>query len=702
MPTELKRTDWDVLIVHLLGVDHCGHKHGPLHAEMSRKLNDANKIIETVANEMSDDTTLFVFGDHGMTRTGDHGGDTEDELNALMFAYSPGADFHVDHPPSINVVDDDAAAAATAMRQIDLVPTLALILGVPIPFSNLGRINYNLLPDIEMPHFDRDRQFLMYSLLNVWQMRYYQTNISAQSPGLFTADQLALQHNRFDIVALDSTIGFSAAYRHKLHGRIKQYLHEVHAEFNAVWVKFDPNQMSQGLLFVSIFSLLMYLIIDYVPLRLFEEIFSVHRCTFIYVANAVIAVIAYFNHVTVMCGSQAQAIIVLTSLFNISYVAYLVLENWSHISLGLHYGQHTGQVDKLLTRAMFVVTLSVFFSNSFIVEEQKMLCYLLMGVLCMLLYRIQKTHMLFDVTRRFSLTALWSSMFVRLIFVAAAGIVMLRWSYTMFRCREEQGNCTDFATLANYFEGDKRAAAASTAKQNGGKFSGKFSDVQPIALLAFLVIFVRMFMTHTENLRGFNANVLLAKFGPVVAVACCGCHFILSRTLAGGAVKQTNIDALAWVVYAVAAAQVVVFAWNPLLINVRSTMAASSSDPMVAVRAAANPIAKIFKTVRDELNAIDDGDNDDDGNDDDDEANDGSADSIKIPFTFGLTSVFTASFVATGIMVTLVVALLLGPAASAGIVIVFAVAAAILLLASVLRFQTAKSLGEFTLFLICL
>lgn len=37
---------------------------------------------------MDDKTTLFVMGDHGMTVSGDHGGDTDDETNALLFAYT--------------------------------------------------------------------------------------------------------------------------------------------------------------------------------------------------------------------------------------------------------------------------------------------------------------------------------------------------------------------------------------------------------------------------------------------------------------------------------------------------------------------------------------------------------------------------------------------------------------------------------------
>lgn len=37
---------------------------------------------------MTDDTILFVLGDHGMTKTGDHGGDSKEEVDAALFVYS--------------------------------------------------------------------------------------------------------------------------------------------------------------------------------------------------------------------------------------------------------------------------------------------------------------------------------------------------------------------------------------------------------------------------------------------------------------------------------------------------------------------------------------------------------------------------------------------------------------------------------------
>lgn len=88
LPDELRQFDWSLLVAHYLGVDHCGHKFGPLHPEMSRKLGEMNAAIERIINQMDDETTLFVIGDHGMTNTGDHGGDTQDEVNSMLFAYS--------------------------------------------------------------------------------------------------------------------------------------------------------------------------------------------------------------------------------------------------------------------------------------------------------------------------------------------------------------------------------------------------------------------------------------------------------------------------------------------------------------------------------------------------------------------------------------------------------------------------------------
>ena len=41
--------DWDVLIAHFLGVDHCGHRFGPDHPAMAEKLTQMDEVIRSVA-----------------------------------------------------------------------------------------------------------------------------------------------------------------------------------------------------------------------------------------------------------------------------------------------------------------------------------------------------------------------------------------------------------------------------------------------------------------------------------------------------------------------------------------------------------------------------------------------------------------------------------------------------------------------------
>lgn len=101
---------------------------------------------------MDNDTILFVLGDHGslslslhssplfllridnnmtgMTPDGNHGGASEDEVGAALLVFSPRQinDRLLPRP-------DRDFNQFRSVAQIDLVPTLSLLLGVPIPFA---------------------------------------------------------------------------------------------------------------------------------------------------------------------------------------------------------------------------------------------------------------------------------------------------------------------------------------------------------------------------------------------------------------------------------------------------------------------------------------------------------------------------------------------------------------------------------------
>lgn len=98
-----------------------------------------------IVSLLDDETLLVLLGDHGMDRRGNHGCDTEHEVSSGAWIYSKKQAFS---PLSLviprNLLPMTIFPAATvphrAIQQIDLAPTLSLLLGLPIPPNNLGSV----------------------------------------------------------------------------------------------------------------------------------------------------------------------------------------------------------------------------------------------------------------------------------------------------------------------------------------------------------------------------------------------------------------------------------------------------------------------------------------------------------------------------------------------------------------------------------
>lgn len=127
---------WDVIFGHYLGVDHAGHRYGPDHPAMTAKLNQMDELFRRMIEQLDDTTLLVVMGDHGMDAKGDHGGESDDEIQAALWMYSKQKFFGRSSPAHVT---PPATAKERPVAQIDLVPTLSLLLGMPIPFNNLGK-----------------------------------------------------------------------------------------------------------------------------------------------------------------------------------------------------------------------------------------------------------------------------------------------------------------------------------------------------------------------------------------------------------------------------------------------------------------------------------------------------------------------------------------------------------------------------------
>jgi Type I phosphodiesterase / nucleotide pyrophosphatase len=148
-----------LLVGHFLGVDHVGHRYStPSHSQMTRKLHQMDDAIHRVITEeglIDDDTLLVVMGDHGMTTVGgNHGGASKEEITAAMLMYSKRKGLFA------GGVDGTSGIAASSpfisfptISQVDIVPTIALLLGLPIPYASLGAViegvNFAPLPPTE-------------------------------------------------------------------------------------------------------------------------------------------------------------------------------------------------------------------------------------------------------------------------------------------------------------------------------------------------------------------------------------------------------------------------------------------------------------------------------------------------------------------------------------------------------------------------
>lgn len=144
---ELKPSSkWDGLILHYLGLDHIGHKGGPHSPYMESKQHEMDKVIQRLYEYINknQDTVLVVMGDHGMNEIGNHGGALAGEVSPGLALISPKfKKLDLDVLPPHDVENFQYYRPCT---QIDLVPTLSALLGLPIPKNNVGVVLKEILP----------------------------------------------------------------------------------------------------------------------------------------------------------------------------------------------------------------------------------------------------------------------------------------------------------------------------------------------------------------------------------------------------------------------------------------------------------------------------------------------------------------------------------------------------------------------------
>ena len=231
---------WDVIFGHYLGVDHAGHRYGPDHVAMNDKLKQMDRVIRDIVDVLDDDTLLVVMGDHGMDIKGDHGGESDDEVEAALWMYSKKGVFGHGHN---GYLEPPQTAKDRSVGQIDLVPTLALLLGLPIPFNNLGSPIAESFVGPKLPQW---KDLATVNALTAAQVRRYQ-EVYSSARGL-GQDVFSVANNMWKVGlnmwagALENTSPNEEAF-----AAFSRYQIETLRIYRSLWARFDIPSMLYGI-----------------------------------------------------------------------------------------------------------------------------------------------------------------------------------------------------------------------------------------------------------------------------------------------------------------------------------------------------------------------------------------------------------------------------------------------------------------------
>ncbi|KAG8131353.1 hypothetical protein E2320_017969, partial [Naja naja] len=532
--------EWDLLIAHFLGVDHCGHKHGPDHPEMAKKLSQMNEMLSSLVDHLGNDTLLLVAGDHGMTATGDHGGDSDEELDAALFVYSKAPLFQEPPPEEPQTVP-----------QVNLVPTLALLLGVPVPYSNIGEV----MADLFATEGDAAASLQAAQDLPAEKLRHLQ--------GLFRS--AVEEHERLS--AQEASLALLLRME-GLRRRFQQYLREARAVCAESWARFHPGCMVAGCALLTSSCLLCYM-----ASRLAPRLDFSYRHAFLY---PLLWGLPCWGWLTSSGGPQPDVLLLCAWGAAASQLGFF-WHCWARRppvlrgaglcppfeGLRLRPGLWVGPG---LSLGILSLRCAAMLSDSFVVAEGQVVPFLLTSLVLLEALRLQWKG------------RLDGSLLCWQLLAALGGVVLCARLSGLFRkCREETPACQTASIL-----GPLSSVQEPRAKN---LYYGLC-----LGVLGSLVWGTRCWLRHYGNLNSPCALVLFVRWGfPLLALALAGFWAITSGAEEALVKRHTwarlALEAFPRGIYALVVAGLLLVWWKPVTVFLESSQEAplvsSTSEALI-------------------------------------------------------------------------------------------------------------------------
>ncbi|NP_001085798.1 phosphatidylinositol glycan anchor biosynthesis class O L homeolog [Xenopus laevis] len=584
--------DWDVIIAHFLGVDHCGHKHGPDHPETANKLTQMNQVISSLVEHLDDKTLLLVAGDHGMTDTGDHGGDSEKEVMAALFLYSKSPLF------SHELIKEPGP-----VPQVDLVPTLSLLLGLPIPYSNLGAI----MPDLFSWPEKESRVSAALTQASAFHINALQLDRFLHSYSLAAGD---LPPDKLrDLKELFSSLtseyeqlmsewsqgsGTESEYETRLQHHIHQvqlYLVQARAMCMESWARFHPLRMITGCAILAASCLLCYLAAEAgMALDLSSKFLLTYPLFGVLGAGALLTFGKWLSLIEWDSLSLWPLVIAASQLtFFYSF--------WKQKQLPVRL--RLRRISLLFSGPCLILIFrcGALFSDSFVVAEGHVAPFLLMSLLILTVSKLHWDGRLIIPTlsplggdsMKLTLSAGYRKDGPLLLLLLGALTLCVRLSGIFHNCREETPDCHPSVFIS----------PLSNVKDPQLK---NLSYLGCVVCLVAIVYLVRKWLQHYGNLNSSSALVLYIRWGfPLIAVSI-SCYWALSAGTEDSLARLRDLTQLALVafpraVYSLAVLGFVFLLWNPVTVFMKRTQDSDADNTVTTYGGAPGSQAELLHVI---------------------------------------------------------------------------------------------------------
>lgn len=142
--------DFDVMILHYLGVDHIGHLRGFNSDLLPDKLHEMDNVFQNIFDtitfsSLNQTYLIAITGDHGMTNSGNHGGDTVGETHTALIFISTNKSHY-------KLATSRWNEPVEKVLQIDFASTISGLFKLELPRKNQGRLISDVLDRFNVPH----------------------------------------------------------------------------------------------------------------------------------------------------------------------------------------------------------------------------------------------------------------------------------------------------------------------------------------------------------------------------------------------------------------------------------------------------------------------------------------------------------------------------------------------------------------------